>query len=290
MIANQTSRKPRPAATDAKRARYVNLTAVRWAQEQTPGATLSSTLIAVAGFANKAGQCWPSQAAIAALTSQTDRTVRTKMRKLEALGYFTVTYRYDREGKRTSSLIQMNWNIRNPEATTGKNEADYRKTCSDKEEGINNRKTDQVCDDEARSEPSNPSPDQPKERQARRVEVVDRSCHEPAPPPPREPKAHEFLNAYPSHDTHTAADRREAVVAFVNAVNRGVEPDLMIWGAHNYRHMTQRKGIRSQAPQWWLRKQLWNDHAGVEQFVAAAGDTRERKRLMAVAEYAGHFR
>ena len=108
MIANQTARKPRPAAADKKR-RWVNLEALAWAEVQEIPASLVSTLTAIAKHANVADwECWAALDTLAAMTRHNERTVRRKIAALESLGIITTRLRYDDRGYRTTSAIKLN--------------------------------------------------------------------------------------------------------------------------------------------------------------------------------------
>ena len=70
-------------------------------------------LMAVADHADDEGVCWPGQVGLAKKCGVTDRTVRTRLKKLETLGLIAREPRYNAEGKRTSDRITLNF-------TTGK--------------------------------------------------------------------------------------------------------------------------------------------------------------------------
>lgn len=83
-----------------------------WAQENlSEGEKL--LLMAVADHADDEGVCWPGQVGLANKCGISDRTVRTRLKKLETLGLLAREPRYNAEGKRTSDRITLRF-------TTGK--------------------------------------------------------------------------------------------------------------------------------------------------------------------------
>jgi hypothetical protein len=93
---------------DKARGRFRNLEALAWAESQRiKDASLRLLLMAIAGFADVEGRCWPSQAALASIMQQCDRTVRRKVKKLEELGLIEVSARRKAHGERDSSLIVL---------------------------------------------------------------------------------------------------------------------------------------------------------------------------------------
>lgn len=70
-------------------------------------------LMAVADHADDEGTCWPGQVGLAIKCGISDRTVRTRLKKLETLGLIAREPRYNAEGKRTSDRITLRF-------TTGK--------------------------------------------------------------------------------------------------------------------------------------------------------------------------
>lgn len=85
--------------------------AVRWAEQQTCGGPgPKAVLMAVAHFAGWDGECWscyPGQARLAAITEQSERTVRRQLAALESAGLFTRSHRYDATGARTSDRFVL---------------------------------------------------------------------------------------------------------------------------------------------------------------------------------------
>lgn len=85
----------------------MSVEAITWASKQrtgSPGAKL--VLIALANYANDRQECWPSQATLAQWTEQSDRTIRTHLAALEAMG---LIHRQAREmaGAFSSDLITL---------------------------------------------------------------------------------------------------------------------------------------------------------------------------------------
>lgn len=311
MIRPETARKPRPAATTTipkkPRARWVNNIAVEWAHKQELSHSTSYLLVTIAEHADLNGECYPGQDRLALLVHMKARTVRAKLRELVEEDLIEMEFRYDDRGYRVSSLIRLKMPVETvekadvpPEQTatpTGKNDAAYRHTAAGTSEHLEDERKSSASgsSDEARPEPSFPSQSQPIDRQAGRVEIVDRPCHKPTPPPPRgmiDAKAVEFIDrAYPWHHAFTDRDRAEGASAFLQAVMRGNDPDLIIWAAFYYRAKMQREqGRRPELPLWWIRKQRWTDQPGGDYFMASASDPKERRRLMACAEGASWMR
>ena len=93
-------------------------------------------LLALADFADDKGICWPSQETLALKCGVTDRTVRSRLKELEAQNFLIRQPRYskDRRG-RTSDRIVLNLKLSNndqndlPESPSGRSDI-YRKAVS----------------------------------------------------------------------------------------------------------------------------------------------------------------
>jgi hypothetical protein len=86
----------------------VSLAAISWARRQKTGsATFKAVLMALAGYADEKGLCWPSQAALAEETEMTDRSVRTALGALEDAGFIQREKKYRKDGTRDSDRITL---------------------------------------------------------------------------------------------------------------------------------------------------------------------------------------
>lgn len=81
----------------------MSIAATTWAYAQDPGDTGAKfVLVALADYADEAWSCYPSQARLAAMTGQSDRTVRRHLKVLESAGLITREKRHGKSGARTS--------------------------------------------------------------------------------------------------------------------------------------------------------------------------------------------
>ncbi len=85
----------------------MSVKALSWAWEQELAEGEKLLLMAIADHADDEGVCWPGQAGLARKIGRTDRTVRTRLVKLEALGLIARKPRYNAEGHRTSDMITL---------------------------------------------------------------------------------------------------------------------------------------------------------------------------------------
>ena len=86
----------------------MSVKAMAWAWEQEGLAEGEKLLLmAIADHADDKGTCWPGQVGLANKCGITDRTVRTRLKKLEALGLLAREPRYNAEGKRTSDRLTL---------------------------------------------------------------------------------------------------------------------------------------------------------------------------------------
>lgn len=83
----------------------MSVAATKWAKRQRVRTTCRVVLTALADFADKQGQCWPSQATLAAETGLAVRTVRLVLAELTAAGAITRQHRGNGFGGRASDLI-----------------------------------------------------------------------------------------------------------------------------------------------------------------------------------------
>jgi hypothetical protein len=71
-----------------------------------------------------------------------------------------------------------------------------------------------------------------------------------------------FWRAYPSRHPHSNP-KTPAQKSFMEALNRGVDPELIIRGAENYRATVERNGIDPQfvaQAVTWLNQERWHDY------------------------------
>jgi hypothetical protein len=76
--------------------------AITWAYQQPVSTGAKFVLVALADLADEAHSCYPGQAKLAAMTGQSDRSVRRQLLELEIAGYLTRARRFDNAGHRTS--------------------------------------------------------------------------------------------------------------------------------------------------------------------------------------------
>lgn len=313
MIANQTARKPRPAAS-AKPPKSVNVAEInspgfkyRWLDRlqddpELPRHSAFAVAYSLTRFINdkKSGsgtrKARPSVRKIAALAQASLTSTKEDLKWLHDRGWLAFEDGIYQTKIRVLTLpAQMAepsaLNLDDPAApaATPSRPGGDNEHCTGRPE-----RTDRV--DQVAVEPNNPSPDQPKEQQAGRVEIDDRPCHEQASIPPRDvidAKAVEFIErAYPNpRNTFTDAEKEEGAREYRLALMRGVDADLILWAAWHYRAKTQRdQGRRPEAPFWWMRNKRWQEHPNADQFIATAGDAKARRRMMGLAESAGSMR
>jgi hypothetical protein len=85
----------------------MSVAAAKWAKRQRVRTTCRVVLTALADFADKQGQCWPSQATLATETGLAVRTVRVVLAELTAAGVITRRHRGNGFGGRASDLIAL---------------------------------------------------------------------------------------------------------------------------------------------------------------------------------------
>jgi len=83
----------------------MSVRAMAWAWEQELPEGEKLLLMAIADHADDEGVCWPGQEGLARKIGRTDRTVRTRLKHLEALKLIAREPRYNGEGHRTSDRI-----------------------------------------------------------------------------------------------------------------------------------------------------------------------------------------
>lgn len=65
-------------------------------------------LLALASYANKRGECFPTRKELARRTGSSEASVRNHLRSLNKAGLIEVTAQYDeRSGRQTSSLFRL---------------------------------------------------------------------------------------------------------------------------------------------------------------------------------------
>lgn len=85
----------------------MSVQALKWAKRQRVRSTCRLVLTALADFADKKGQCWPSQARIAADNDLAVRTVRLALAEMSAAGMIARSHRGNGTGGRTTDLIEL---------------------------------------------------------------------------------------------------------------------------------------------------------------------------------------
>lgn len=81
--------------------------AITWAYRQPITNGAKFVLVALADMADEAHSCFPGQAKLAAMTGQSDRTVRRQLAELELAGYIRRDRRFDAFGHRTSDRYTL---------------------------------------------------------------------------------------------------------------------------------------------------------------------------------------
>lgn len=82
--------------------------ALNWAWAQKIGRMGTKfTLVACADFASSTGSCWMSQATLAGMTSQGERTVRRQLDWLEKSGFLKRTKRLGATGRHLTDMVQL---------------------------------------------------------------------------------------------------------------------------------------------------------------------------------------
>lgn len=86
----------------------MSIQAIAWAIEQKTGSPAGKVvLMCLANYAGEHGECWPSQATIAAETELSERSVRDWLLRLEAAGLLVREHRQRADGSRKSDMIRL---------------------------------------------------------------------------------------------------------------------------------------------------------------------------------------
>lgn len=138
---------------------------------KTKGLTTSQkfVLVALANYADQEGRCWPSQAALAADTAQSERQIRNALKALELEGLIIRQKR--RQGQRqTSDLFRLNLQAEHHAASEPKNtsQAEHMTVSG----GTQRHSQAEHCSDEPSLEPSK---NLRRAREARDVEASSRA-------------------------------------------------------------------------------------------------------------------
>lgn len=96
--------------------------AITWAYRQPIMTGAKFVLVALADLADEEHSCFPGQAKLAAMTGQSDRTVRRQLAELELAGYITRKRRFDGAGHRTSDRYILPVNADVLPIPTGQND------------------------------------------------------------------------------------------------------------------------------------------------------------------------
>jgi hypothetical protein len=103
---------PQPKSQQGK---TMSIQAVKWSLSAKVGPIEKLALVAIAESHNaKTGKCFPSQAYVANVIGQKERSARTHICKLEKDGFFTRKHRYDGQGHRTSDDFILHFNVTEP--------------------------------------------------------------------------------------------------------------------------------------------------------------------------------
>jgi DNA-binding transcriptional MocR family regulator len=78
-----------------------------WAWQQPLVGADKLVLLALADQANDAGSCWPGQATLAKKCGISERTLQSRLAKLESGGYIARERRHRSDGPRTSDLYTL---------------------------------------------------------------------------------------------------------------------------------------------------------------------------------------
>lgn len=99
--------------------------AVFWASHQTPASSGAKfILIALAGYADKSGSCYPSRATLGRFVIMSAKPVDRHLATLEKQGYITRTPRHHADGGRMSDHYQLNMSafpVQLPPTNAGRN-------------------------------------------------------------------------------------------------------------------------------------------------------------------------
>ncbi|GHE70107.1 hypothetical protein GCM10019059_32420 [Camelimonas fluminis] len=235
----------------------MSIQAVGWALKQKiPSASAKFVLVAIANYADENGRCWPSQQALAADTSLSERSIRNAIHALEELGVIERIERRRQDGSRTSDAIQIvafgasepqpadfAGGLEKSAATTGK-------SCRD-----NRQMTTEQPADFAGLTTFEPS-------------LNHQENHSSAASPPRRPESDDlfdqFWAAYPRRG-QAANPKKPAREKFARAVKAGANPQVIIAAARRYADIERRAGRfdteKVAQAMTWLNQQRWDDYA-----------------------------
>jgi hypothetical protein len=300
---------------NARRPAFINPTATAWARQQPiKDISLRHLLTIIAGFANEAFECWPSQALLAYEAQKDERTVRRQMKKLDQMRFIKVEHRRNADGERETSLIKLLIEPHhrtsmcpvvhrtNSAFTTGhfppsppdikvsgnkeqqEQQEEHIRAPLDQAETLTLRSQNSSASAASRSRASSPPPTSGENRNGAAPEF---NLTAPAPKIDVAKKFYEFMLAYPkrkgSNPRKTASDK------FSAAVKRGVDPDLIIAGAKRY-GIEERRNIGTEfiaQAVTWLHQQRWADYAPAPSAIPI--DAEEARRLEALDQIRGHL-
>lgn len=221
-------------------------------------------LLALADFANDAGECWPSIASIAAKTCLSERGVRQIIRALEADGWLATRVGGGRGGASVYTI--------NPERGAP----------------INAPKPGTSCP---------PEPRAPRNETTETRHLTAQNPERGAPEPSGTIKNHqsdarvqrfdEFWEAYP-HRGGTKKGRKPAFEKYRTAVKRGISEQAIIDGAKRSVSDPTVKGGFARDPATWLNQEGWTDEIPTSPATSPAkGQSDRDAKLARYAKIAG---
>ncbi|MPR12169.1 helix-turn-helix domain-containing protein [Microvirga tunisiensis] len=120
----------------------MNTSALKWAScQKLRSGVATNLLLALARRANQAGECWPSQATLAAETGYSIRAVRAAMQALDRWGLISRQKRGSNKnrGGRSSDLVRLSMSGNSLSAGQAVGGSVYRKKSAGKEALVSGR-------------------------------------------------------------------------------------------------------------------------------------------------------
>lgn len=254
----------------------MSIQAVGWALKQKiPSSSAKFVLVAIANYADEDGRCWPSQHALAADTSLSERSIRNAIHALEELGILRRVERRRQDGSRTSDVIQI-VAFETDDAQPAKSAGGLEKSAATTGRSFRNNRqmtTKQPADFAGLTtfEPS----------------LNHQRNHSSAASPPRcaDPvdKFDEFWATYPSRG-QAPNPKKPASEKFARAVKAGADPESIIAAAKRFSEIERRAGRfgteKVAQAQTWLNQQRWTDYPTPSNEQATATDEARWSRSL----------
>jgi DNA-binding MarR family transcriptional regulator len=217
---------------------------IRAAADRTLGAQDFRVLIAIASHAGRNGKAWPSQARIAALAHIDRRNVPRAIARLEASGLLRRDARENEYGDRIGTTYTV--------LSTGEVSSSAMAPVISEDDRVSSQAMP-GCHLTGCTEYTNGTDHTMSERSNDGNSVAHDQVAE---------WFQAFWQVYPSRHPH-ANPRGPAHKSFIEALNRGVNPELIIRGAENYRTTVAHSGTDpryvAQAVTW-LDQERWDDY------------------------------